>query len=97
MQTLTGLLGAPVHEGTEPVLLTATVPAARSGRPPSEQAATVLAELASGGIAIGEFSLSQPSLDAVFLALTSQSASTPAPPGLSSTAGGLPATSKESS
>jgi ABC-2 type transport system ATP-binding protein len=44
-RTLAGLLRAPVHEGADPVLLTATVPAARSGRPPSEQAAAAVTGL----------------------------------------------------
>ena len=54
--------------------LTATVPAARSGRPPSEQAAAAVAGLGRQGVSVGEFSLGQPSLDEVFLALTGQPA-----------------------
>jgi ABC-2 type transport system ATP-binding protein len=36
----------------------------------TEDAATVLAELARAGVAVAELSLGQPSLDEVFLALT---------------------------
>src|SRR5215467_7049466 len=70
--TLTGLLRAPVQDGADPVLLTATVPAGRSSRPPSEHAAAAVAELGRAGIAVGEFALGQPTLDEAFLALTSQ-------------------------
>ena len=73
-QALARLLRAPVQDGGDPVLLTATVPASRSGRPPSEQAAAAVAELGRAGIAVGEFALGQPTLDEVFLALTSQPA-----------------------
>ena len=97
-RTLAGLLRAPVHEGADPVLLTATVPAARSGRPPSEQAAAAVAGLGREGVSVGEFSLGQPSLDEVFLALTGQHAagSTQAATG-SQAAAGSPATTKGSS
>jgi ABC-2 type transport system ATP-binding protein len=71
-RTLAGLLRAPVQDGADPVLLTATLPAARSGQPPSDQAAAAVAELGRAGIAVGEFALGQPSLDEVFLALTGQ-------------------------
>src|SRR5215472_1139230 len=73
-RTLTGLLRTPVQEGADPVLLTATVPGARTGQPPSEQAATAVTSLGRAGITVGEFALGQPSLDEVFLALTSQPA-----------------------
>jgi ABC-2 type transport system ATP-binding protein len=79
-QTLAGLLRAPVHDGTDPVLLTASIPAGRPERSPSERAAAAVTGLAQAGIAVGEFALGQPSLDEVFLALTSQptTSSTPA-------------------
>jgi len=73
-RTLTGLLRTPVQEGADPVLLTATVPGARTGQPPSEQAATAVTSLGRAGITVGEFAFGQPSLDEVFLALTSQPA-----------------------
>jgi ABC-2 type transport system ATP-binding protein len=71
-RTLAGLLRAPVHDGADPVLLTAMLPAARSGQPPSEQAAAAVTGLGQAGIAVGEFALGQPSLNEVFLALTGQ-------------------------
>jgi len=74
-RTLTGLLRTPVQEEPDPVLLTATVPGARTGQPPSEQAATAVTSLGRAGITVGEFAFGQPSLDEVFLALTSQPAS----------------------
>jgi ABC-2 type transport system ATP-binding protein len=74
-RTLAGLLRAPVHDGADPVLLTATLPAARSG-PPSEQAAAVVTSLGRAGISVSEFALGQPSLDEVFLALTGQPGAT---------------------
>jgi ABC-2 type transport system ATP-binding protein len=96
-RTLAGLLRAPVHEGADPVLLTAAVPAARSGRPPSEQAAAAVTGLGRAGVSVGEFALGQPSLDEVFLALTGEHAgSTQAATG-SQAAAGSPATTKGSS
>jgi ABC-2 type transport system ATP-binding protein len=83
--TLAALLRAPVQEAADPVLLTATVPAVPSRRPPSEQAATAVAELGRAGITVGEFALGQPSLDEVFLALTSQPAAAHAPSSLTAT------------
>ncbi len=77
-QTLAGLLRTPVHNGSDPVLLTATIPAGHPGCPSSERAAAAVAELARAGIPVGEFALGQPSLDEVFLALTSQPATSPA-------------------
>ena len=67
------------------MLLTATVSAARSGCPPSQQAATAIAELGRTGIAVSEFSLGQPSLDEVFLALTSHSTAADAPSSMAAT------------
>ena len=91
-QALAGMLRAPVQDGADPVLLTAPVPAARSGRPASEQAAAAVAELGRAGIAVGEFALGQPSLDEVFLALTAQPAG-----GSRVAAAGSQATTEESS
>jgi ABC-2 type transport system ATP-binding protein len=98
-RTLAGLLSEPVQEGADPVLLTAMLPAARSGQSPSEQAAAAVTELGRAGIAVGEFALGQPSLDEVFLALTGQptSGSTPAAAGPRTAAVGSPATTRGSS
>jgi ABC-2 type transport system ATP-binding protein len=68
---LTRLLGVPARAEPDPAALTARVLAGRSGQPASEQATAALAALAAAGIAVGEFALGQPSLDEVFLALTS--------------------------
>ena len=98
-RTLAGLLRAPVQDGADPVLLTATVPGARSGRPPSEQAAAAVTGLGRAGVTVGEFSLGQPSLNEVFLALTGQPAASPAPapPGPETTAAGSQISTRESS
>ena len=69
IQLLTPLLASLA--GADPVMLTAAIPAARSAQAPSEQAAEALAQLARAGIPVGEFALGQPSLDEVFIALTS--------------------------
>jgi ABC-2 type transport system ATP-binding protein len=90
-RTLAGLLGAPVHDGADPVLLTATVPVARSGRPSSERAAAAVTELGRAGVTVGEFALGQPSLDEVFLALTGQPATSSAPAAAGTTDTGSPA------
>ncbi|MBO0809877.1 MAG: ATP-binding cassette domain-containing protein [Actinobacteria bacterium] len=70
MQVLTPLLGAPVQAASDPRQLTAAL---APGRSASEQAAAALAQLASAGITVGEFTLGQPTLDEVFLALTTAS------------------------
>jgi ABC-2 type transport system ATP-binding protein len=56
-------LGAPVHLDADPPTLVA-----RAGDP--ERVALALMELSRSGVAVTEFSLGQPSLDEVFLALT---------------------------
>jgi ABC-2 type transport system ATP-binding protein len=98
-RTLTGLLRVPVHDGADPVLLTAMVPAADPGRPGSERAAAAVAELGRAGITVGEFALGQPSLDEAFITLTGQpaassalaAAASQAPAGAQATAAGSPA------
>jgi len=77
--TLARLLGTPVRDEADPALLTTTVPAAAVPRPPSHQAAAAVAELGQAGIVITEFALGQPSLDEVFMTLTSQPAAGSAP------------------
>ncbi len=96
-QALAGLLSAPVQDGPEPALLTARVGTGPAARPASDQAAAAVTALGQAGIAIGEFALGQPSLDEVFLALTSPVAggSPPAPRILASTPAESPATGKE--
>ncbi|KUL22850.1 ATP-binding cassette domain-containing protein [Streptomyces regalis] len=64
-------LDADVQLEPDPVALTARVGSgAANGRGAAEQAARALAELARTGITVDNFSLGQPSLDEVFLALT---------------------------
>ncbi|MFE0687946.1 ATP-binding cassette domain-containing protein [Streptomyces sp. JH002] len=65
-QVLAAALGTEVRPGADPVALTARVPAGGTAGP----AARALAELGAAGITVDEFSLGQPSLDEVFLALT---------------------------
>ena len=67
---LTETLGVPVHLEADPSAITARVGDA-------EVVAHALAELARSGIAVTDFSLGQPSLDEVFLALTGRPAEEP--------------------
>ncbi|WP_433872568.1 ATP-binding cassette domain-containing protein [Saccharopolyspora sp. CA-218241] len=62
-QLLERQLGSAVHLGSDPVALSAGVSAA-------EPVARALGELARSGVEVSQFSLGQPSLDEVFLALT---------------------------
>jgi ABC-2 type transport system ATP-binding protein len=66
-QRLSLALDAPVHLERDPVALSARVDDA-------ERVAQAIASLTSSGIAVTEFSLGQPSLDEVFLALTGRPA-----------------------
>ncbi|MGC4755924.1 ATP-binding cassette domain-containing protein [Micromonospora trifolii] len=63
-------LGVPVQLAADPVALTARVGEAGTDLDASAQAARVLNDLARAGIVVDNFSLGQPSLDEVFLALT---------------------------
>ncbi|MFJ2215079.1 ATP-binding cassette domain-containing protein [Streptomyces sp. NPDC101062] len=69
-RVLARALGAAVQLDPDPVALTATVNGHSTERGVAEQAAQALAELARSGITVDNFSLGQPSLDEVFLALT---------------------------
>ncbi|MFE2041496.1 ATP-binding cassette domain-containing protein [Streptomyces sp. NPDC059477] len=69
-QVLRIALDAEVKLEPDPVALTARVGGAAGGHGGAEQAARALAELARSGITVDNFSLGQPSLDEVFLALT---------------------------
>ncbi|MFC9266486.1 ATP-binding cassette domain-containing protein [Streptomyces zhihengii] len=69
-RVLAAALGAEVLLDADPVAMTARVNAGSSDRGAAEQAAHALAELARNGITVDNFSLGQPSLDEVFLALT---------------------------
>jgi len=65
-------LGALVHRESDPAALSATISDA-------ERASFALGELARAGIIVADFSLGQPSLDEVFLALTGHPAEEPPP------------------
>ena len=79
-RTLSRVLDAQVQLDPDPVALTARVGREGNGRGAAEQAARVLAELARSGVTVDNFSLGQPSLDEVFLALTDRPAVTTATP-----------------
>ncbi|MFJ9715993.1 ATP-binding cassette domain-containing protein [Streptomyces sp. NPDC101213] len=68
-EVLGRVLDARVQHDPDPVALTARL-AATAGDTAAEQAARALAELARTGVTVDNFSLGQPSLDEVFLALT---------------------------
>ncbi|AUH41795.1 ATP-binding cassette domain-containing protein [Streptomyces sp. CMB-StM0423] len=70
----TALTGAQVQLEADPVALTARVGDGDNGRGAAAQAAAALAELARADITVDNFSLGQPSLDEVFLALTDRPA-----------------------
>ncbi|MFI6233476.1 ATP-binding cassette domain-containing protein [Micromonospora sp. NPDC050784] len=63
-------LDVPVQLAADPAALTARVGEAGTDLDASAQAARVLSDLARAGIVVDNFSLGQPSLDEVFLALT---------------------------
>ncbi|MFG1924758.1 ATP-binding cassette domain-containing protein [Cryptosporangium sp. NPDC048952] len=66
-------LGATVLQDADPVSLTVRV-SGDSDRGAAEHASRALADLAAAGVVVDDFSLGQPSLDEVFLALTAQGA-----------------------
>jgi ABC-2 type transport system ATP-binding protein len=74
-QVLARALDAAIQHEPDPVALTARLTAAAGEAAAAEQAARALAELAAAGITVDTFSLGQPSLDEVFLALTDHTAS----------------------
>ncbi|MGA4538444.1 ATP-binding cassette domain-containing protein [Uniformispora flossi] len=67
------VLGSDVRLESDPVALTAAIPGHGTDLGAAEDAARALAELARAGIVVADFSLGQPSLDEVFLALTETS------------------------
>jgi ABC-2 type transport system ATP-binding protein len=73
-KVLSRALGVQVLPESDPVALTARVSGQTTDTEASEQAAQALAELARAGIIVDDFSLGQPSLDEVFLALTDRPA-----------------------
>ncbi|MCP3782889.1 ATP-binding cassette domain-containing protein [Micromonospora sp. A3M-1-15] len=75
-QVLRTTLGVPVQLEADPVVLTCRVGEDGTDLEAGEQAARALGELARAGIVVDDFSLGQPSLDEVFLALTDHRAVT---------------------
>jgi ABC-2 type transport system ATP-binding protein len=73
-KVLASALDMPVQPEADPVALTARISGQDTDLEASEQAARALAELARRGIVVDDFSLGQPSLDEVFLALTDRPA-----------------------
>ncbi|MEV6109316.1 ATP-binding cassette domain-containing protein [Streptomyces sp. NPDC051940] len=71
------VLDATVQLEPDPVALTARVGVGGNGTGAAQAASLALAELARAGITVDNFSLGQPSLDEVFLALTDRGASGP--------------------
>ncbi|MET9298691.1 ATP-binding cassette domain-containing protein [Micromonospora aurantiaca] len=69
-QVLRASLGVPVQLAADPATLTARVGEHGTDLEAGTQAARALGELAAAGIVVDDFSLGQPSLDEVFLALT---------------------------
>ncbi|GLX97911.1 ATP-binding cassette domain-containing protein [Herbidospora sp. NEAU-GS84] len=67
---LSAALGAPATPDPDPRRVVVRVPGHGSERGAAEDAARALSELAAAGIVVDDFSLGQPSLDEVFLALT---------------------------
>lgn len=77
-RVLTQALHGPVAHDSDPAALTIQVPA--SGPAGAEAAAHALTELSRAQVEVTEFSLGQPSLDEVFLALTGHPATADAAP-----------------
>ncbi|GIH94186.1 ATP-binding cassette domain-containing protein [Planobispora siamensis] len=73
-RVLTHALGVPAHAEADPLAVTARVSGTGSEYGAAEDASRVLAELTAAGIVVDDFSLGQPSLDEVFLALTDRPA-----------------------
>jgi ABC-2 type transport system ATP-binding protein len=69
-QVLTNVLGPNVQLDPDPASLTAQLSGEDSQHEAAEQASRALADLAAAGITVDNFSLGQPTLDEVFLALT---------------------------
>jgi len=67
-------MAAPVQRDADPVSLTVRVGTGGNDFGAAEQASRALAQLAAAGIVVDDFSLGQPSLDEVFMALTDRPA-----------------------
>jgi len=79
-RVLTAALSAPAQLDSDPAALSI-------GVPEPDRAAAALAELAGVGVGVAEFSMGQPSLDEVFLALTGRPTEPATPESVGATAG----------
>ena len=73
-RALSSILDRPAQPEADPAVLTAWLPTQRSGDETTEHVARALAQLTGAGLAVSEIGLEQPSLDDVFLSLTSRPA-----------------------
>ncbi|MET4925705.1 ATP-binding cassette domain-containing protein [Streptomyces sp. PSRA5] len=83
-RVLATALSAEIVLDADPLALTATISGGGTDQGAAEQAGRALAELAREGIVVDNFSLGQPSLDEVFLALTDKKKQQSPPSGQSS-------------
>ena len=74
---LSEVLGVPVHLEPDPVALSARISATLPPHEAGERVGEALAALSRAGVTVADFSLGQPSLDEVFLALTGHPAEEP--------------------
>ncbi|MFC8829745.1 ATP-binding cassette domain-containing protein [Streptomyces sp. NPDC057137] len=79
-RVLAAALSAEIVLDADPLALTATIGGGGTDQGAAEQAGRALAELAREGIVVDNFSLGQPSLDEVFLALTDKKKQQQSPP-----------------
>jgi ABC-2 type transport system ATP-binding protein len=68
-----------VHDEPDPAVISVRVPAQPRAEAAGEVAARALGQLTSAGIGVSDFALGQPTLDEVFLALTTGQAAPPRP------------------
>jgi len=73
-RVLSSELGVAVEDDRDPARLSAQIPSREGGSAAAHRAERALAALSRSGLEVSEFSLGQPSLDEVFLALTGRPA-----------------------
>jgi ABC-2 type transport system ATP-binding protein len=69
-RVLSATLEAPIHHAADPSVLSVRIVARHGPREAGAHASRALAELERSGVAVSHFSLTQPTLDEAFLALT---------------------------
>jgi ABC-2 type transport system ATP-binding protein len=77
-RVLAAELDVAVERDRDPAALNAALPPQNAGHEAGRRAARALGALADEGIVVSDFTLGQPSLDEVFLALTGSTAAAPA-------------------